>query len=389
MTPLQTVVCEGVIDYGDVLTMRKYYMDNLRWLTILLLIPYHAAQAWNTWGEPNYIFFEGNRLISGIIVFFSPFFMPILFVLAGMSTKYALQKRTMKQYFFERVKKLLIPFVFGTIALMPILTYLGDKFNYGYTGSFLEHYRVFFTKYTDLIGADGGFSVGQLWFVLYLFVISVVFMGVLAIQNKMNPKAKEGETKFFLVVLAGVPLPLLSELLSIGGKSLAEYLYLFLLGYYLLSKDEYVEKTEQYKWIFLAIGLVATILNVYLFLWCDTSYEVANTIAKFVAEWFMLLAMLGIGKKFLNFSGKLHQYMSHRSFLFYILHFVWIVLFQYVLHDVLVHHTVLLFLVPVVIAYVATFLCCEVCIRIPVLCFLMGTKTSATLTCPTGKKRTS
>lgn len=36
--------------------MRKHYIDNLRWITILLLIPYHAAMAWNVWGEPNYIF---------------------------------------------------------------------------------------------------------------------------------------------------------------------------------------------------------------------------------------------------------------------------------------------------------------------------------------------
>jgi len=372
---LQTEVCEGVVDYGEVSNMRKYYMDNLRWLTILLLIPYHAAQAWNTWGEPNYIFFEGNRLISSIIVFFSPFFMPLLFVLAGMSTKYALQKRTMKQYFFERVKKLLIPFVFATITLMPVLTYLGDKFNYGYSGSFFAHYRVFFTKYTDLIGADGGFSVGQFWFVLYLFVISVVFIGVYMVQNKLKLKSKEKTTPYFLVVFAGVPLPILSEFLSVGGKSLAEYLYLFLIGYYLLSEEDCLEKTERYKWRSLGVGLVAAILNVYLFLWCGTKYAVINTIAKFVAEWCMVLAMIGTGKKVLNFSGKVHRYMSQRSFLFYILHFVWIVLFQYVLRNMLGQHTILLFVLPVVLAYVATFLCCEVCIRIPVLCFLIGIKT--------------
>lgn len=43
---------------------RKHYIDNLRWLILLVLIPYHTAQAWNTWGEPNYIYFERNRLIS-------------------------------------------------------------------------------------------------------------------------------------------------------------------------------------------------------------------------------------------------------------------------------------------------------------------------------------
>lgn len=54
--------------------------------------------AWNTWGEPNYIYFEGNRLISSSIVFFSPYFMPLLFLLAGISTRFALQKRTYKEY---------------------------------------------------------------------------------------------------------------------------------------------------------------------------------------------------------------------------------------------------------------------------------------------------
>ena len=26
---------------------RKYYIDNLRWLAILLLFPFHAAQIWS------------------------------------------------------------------------------------------------------------------------------------------------------------------------------------------------------------------------------------------------------------------------------------------------------------------------------------------------------
>ena len=134
---------------------RKHYIDNLRWLTILILIPYHTAMAWNVWGEPNYIFFEGNKIISSIIVFFSPHFMPLLFVLAGISAKFALQKRTNKEFLAERTKKLLIPCFFGTIALMPIMTFLADCFNFSYSGGFLEHYGVFFTKYTDFIRAEG------------------------------------------------------------------------------------------------------------------------------------------------------------------------------------------------------------------------------------------
>ena len=101
--------------------MRKQFIDNLRWMDVLLLIPYHAAQAFNTWGELNYICFEPNKVISSFIVFFSPFFMPLLFLMAGMSTRYALKKRTYGQYAIERVKRLIVPFAFGTLVFCPIL----------------------------------------------------------------------------------------------------------------------------------------------------------------------------------------------------------------------------------------------------------------------------
>ena len=89
----------NMIDKRHGISMRKYYVDNIRWITILLLVPYHAAMAWNVWGEPNYIYFESNKIISSIVVFLSPYF------IAGISTKFALQKRTIGQYVLERTKK--------------------------------------------------------------------------------------------------------------------------------------------------------------------------------------------------------------------------------------------------------------------------------------------
>lgn len=355
--------------------MRKNYIDNLRWMAILLLIPYHAAMAWNVWQEPNYIFFDGNQIISSIIVFLSPYFIPLLFLLAGISTKFALEKRTVKQYFSDRAKKLLVPFIFGTLFLMPIMTYFADKFNFGYNGNIFQHYGVFFTKFTDLTGADGGFSAGQFWFILYLFVISIIAIGVIALQKKLSLNVKK-DIPLWLICILGVPLPLLSELLSIGGKSLVEYTYIFLIGYYLFSKDNVIIKITKHKWIFLTIGLATAILNVYLFIWSDTKFQILNIIAKYISEWFMLIALLGIGKGCLNFKTKLSVYISQRSFAFYILHFVWVVLFQYLMADVLQNNTVLLYTVPVLLAYCTTFISCEICLRLPFLCSFMGIKYS-------------
>lgn len=359
--------------FGSIIIMRKNYIDNLRWITVLMLVPYHAAMAWNVWGEPNYIYFESNKLISSIIVFLSPYFMPLLFLLAGISTRYALQKRTVKQYLSERFKKLFVPLIFGTLLLMPIMTYIADKFNYNYTDNLFKHYRVFFTKFTDLTGADGGFSVGQFWFILYLFFISIIAAGIIALQKKVTHKCKKDIPLWFICIL-GLPLPLFSEWLSIGGKSLVEYTYIFLVGYYVFSNDNAIIKIEKHKWLFLFIGLSASILNVYLFIWSDTQYTLLNTAAKFTAEWFMLIALLGTGKGYLNFKSKVSVYMSQRSFSVYILHFIWVVLFQYYIYDACSDNLVLLYIVPVLLAYCATFLSCEICIRTPFLCSLMGIK---------------
>ena len=95
-----------------------------------------------------------------------------------------------------------------------------------------------------MIGADGGFSLGQFWFLLYLLIISTVGVGVIALSKRIGLKS-EITIPFWLVCLLGLPLPLLSELLSIGGKSLVEYIYFFILGYYVFADEKIINKAEK------------------------------------------------------------------------------------------------------------------------------------------------
>ncbi len=59
--------------------------------------------------------------------------MTLLFVIAGISCKYSLQVRTGRQLLVERIKKLLVPFLFGLFVLVPIMTYVAEVFFNGYT----------------------------------------------------------------------------------------------------------------------------------------------------------------------------------------------------------------------------------------------------------------
>lgn len=89
--------------------MRKHYIDNIRILCILLLIPFHTAMIFNNFGESWYLHSRNNTLATLFVIGVYPWWMSVLFVLAGMSTVYALKKRTIKEYVKERFYKLFIP----------------------------------------------------------------------------------------------------------------------------------------------------------------------------------------------------------------------------------------------------------------------------------------
>ena len=74
---------------------RKYYIDNLRWMAILLLFPFHTAQIWSG-GEYSgfYIWSCTNTALYTFSTAVYPWYMTLLFAIAGISCKYALQKRT-------------------------------------------------------------------------------------------------------------------------------------------------------------------------------------------------------------------------------------------------------------------------------------------------------
>lgn len=64
---------------------RKYFIDNIRWMSIMILFPFHTSQIWNNWGS-YYVWGGKNIILSSCVMLINPWFMPLLFVIAGIST---------------------------------------------------------------------------------------------------------------------------------------------------------------------------------------------------------------------------------------------------------------------------------------------------------------
>lgn len=353
--------------------MRRHFIDNLRWICILLLFPYHAAMIYNCWGENFYIHCAPNEPISAVIIASYTWFMPLLFALAGASSRFALEKRTAKEYVLERVKKLLVPFAAGVLLLVPVQTYFAERFHNGYTGGYLAQYRLFFTKFGDLSGYAGGFTIGHLWFLLYLFVISLFALPLMRLF--LNGKLfKRRKTPSLLVLLSLFLVPLAgSAVLEIGGKSLGEYFSLFLLGFFLFGSDETVERIERYR---LPLGAAAVLLTAAkLVLYFSLNFRTGFGVDLFDAllGWVCILALIGLGKRCLNSAGPVSDYLSRACFPVYLLH-------QSVLVAAAFFVTKLIaspgaqFLCITVFSAALTFAAYEAVRRIPYVRFLFGIK---------------
>ena len=195
---------------------RKYYIDNLKWACILMLLPFHAAIAFNNWGELHYIWFCENRILSLFVMLVAPWYMPLLMVLAGINARYSLNKRGIKGFVEERFKKLFLPLLIGTIVIAAALSYIADMFHNGYNGGFLGHYTVFFGMVTDWTGFDGGFTPAHLWFLLYLFIISMFCLLPVSIQRKYCPELSCKNIHIIFVILLGVIPMSVSHILNFG-----------------------------------------------------------------------------------------------------------------------------------------------------------------------------
>lgn len=296
--------------------IRKHYIDNLRNLTILLLFPIHTFMIWNNFGSRFYIWQGENRILSTLIVLVNPWFMPILFVLAGMSARYSLKNRTNKEFMIQRVNKLFIPFISGMIFLVPFQTLYARKFFDNYEGSLLNHWKYFFTHFTDFSGYDGAFTPGHLWFILFLFLISFVSLILFHFIPYEKLAVSVEKIPAFGVLLLFIPIWLVYYIGNFGGFSIGKDLALYLAGYYVLSNDLIIDRLEKnIKWLS-ALCVIGTIVSVTVYY--RFSYY-GDLWVNFIG-WISILVLLVVGKRFLNKRTGFTEYFNQASYPIYILH---------------------------------------------------------------------
>ncbi len=119
-TPLQTTTAPDKIE-------RRYDVDWLRVVAVFSVIALHSAVIFSS-GQFNVKHVQPSLIVDTIQTFLSVWIIPLLFVLAGAATKFALDRRTSKAYRSERVKRLLVPFGIWFVVPAIVANVLGWDF---------------------------------------------------------------------------------------------------------------------------------------------------------------------------------------------------------------------------------------------------------------------
>jgi fucose 4-O-acetylase-like acetyltransferase len=316
-------------------------MDNLRTITILLVVLYHVGGVYESaglWGwfwivdDPDTINWVG---FVGII--FDIMVMPIMFFISGYLTPASLKNKTSREFLKGKIKRLMIPWAIAVFTLIPIYKVI---FLYS-RGLPQEHW----TTYFHITNPN---SQNWLWFLPVLFLFDVLYL----IMAKMNIGFSNIPLKgavlgtfligfvysFFIGGILGFRSWTLTPLIDFENERLLIYFMTFLLGVLCYQQNVFAEKPKN-KTLYTIANSVAWIpVTVHIFarLFPILYHESFSVTPLFRVIWwlsfdFSLLCLMYIMIesfwRYLDKTNSVWSELNRNSYGVYIIHVILIGLF--------------------------------------------------------------
>lgn len=349
---------------------RKTYLDNIRWATVVLVLIYHVFYYFNAQGvfggfEP----FSQLQYQDAILYFVYPWFMVLLFVIAGISARLSLQKRSGKEFLKDRTVKLLVPSTLGLFVFYWILGYFNIRIGGGWEQ--MSENVPGFVCY--LIAAASG--IGPLWFAQMLWIFSVLLLLLRKLDKKdvvfqLFRNMNAWTALLFTPLIWASAQILNTPVITVYRFGI--YLTAYFLGYYIFSHEKIQESLCRYAVPFTATAVLTGIgYTVYYF---GTNYaEDACLKSVFTAVylWIAVLAVLGAGKKWFGGDNRFCRFMTKQSSGIYMLHCLVLAIVCWCLRYALGLPALAVYILGILLTFLLTIGLNLIISRIPVLRFFV------------------
>lgn len=289
---------------------RRYDIDWLRVIAIGLLLIYHIAIVFQPWAM--FIgFIKSNESIEGLwepMTMLNVWRIPLLFYVSGMGIYFAMRKRNWKQLLTERSKRILLPFIFGVVAITPLHMYI-----------FQNYYNMPLTYFPHM---------GHLWFLgnifVYVLILSPLFFYLIKNQKGKFKKIISKVMSYalgpllislFFMLEIGLVKPQLFELYAQTWHGFFMGFLAFFFGFiFVYCGKTFWQTITKWKWLY--IGIAAVLFTIRF-----TGFNsISNMYITTIESNCWIFGIFGLGYQYLNKPSKSLTYLSQAVYPIYIIH---------------------------------------------------------------------
>ena len=195
---------------------RRTDLDLLRIIASAAIILAHAVLIFTS--EPRYHVKSAAPHLAADVLYDALRIgtLPLFFALAGWASVAALRRRSAARFLRDRAERVLLPLLAGMLLLGPVIKFIerGEGRNLGVTGwRLMEPSQIgFFDFLTNYWGRVNLLTWSHLWFLAYLFIISIALLPLLRWLAQRAPDETLPSR-----VLAFIPAPALALLVVLGS----------------------------------------------------------------------------------------------------------------------------------------------------------------------------
>jgi peptidoglycan/LPS O-acetylase OafA/YrhL len=276
--------------------------------------------------------------------------MPFFFMMAGATSWFSLRRRTPGRYVRERITRLLVPFIIGSIVLTPIQAFY-EFAHKGWwkaptifkfilsaearTAFYTEIYPISFSP--TVFGALGF----HLWFVGYLFAFSLLALPVFLWLKRDSGKrsiallARLATWRGGLLVLT-IPLVLIRFLLQplfpvyTDWSDFVQMLLYFIFGYIFIADERFTQAIRRDWLLYLILGILGVLFFIVglvgvfpLSEWLGspgTPGFYGSQAVWAITGWCWTMFVLYIGMRYLDTASRWLRYGREASYPFFLVH---------------------------------------------------------------------
>jgi hypothetical protein len=293
-------------------TERRHDIDWLRVIAIGLLLIYHIAIIFQPWAL--FIgFIRSDKFLENLwkpMTMLNVWRIPFLFYVSGMGLYFAMRKRNLKELLLERTKRILLPLLFGVVAIVPL------------------HFFIFQQYYNFPLGYSS--HMGHLWFLgnifVYVLLLSPLFYFLLKNENETfrnrlssfmrNPLGPLAISVFFILE-AVIAKPQIFTLYAQTWHGFFLGLLAFFFGFlFVYSGKEFWQTVSKWKWLYIVLATVLFTIRLFVF---ETN---APAYLMVIESNCWIFGVFGLGYNYLNRPGKTLSYLSQAAYPVYIIHMI-------------------------------------------------------------------